>query len=92
MKRQEKRKTRDMAKIQQKQSEVENHPVRNQNAQSFHRKSDGKTTEQCTEIETSLTDLRQQMRSGDLRTYLSLNRLLNGIVLCSISQIFVTRE
>ena len=32
---------------------------------------------------TSRTEFGQQMRSGDLLAYLSLNRLLNGVLSCS---------
>ena len=38
---------------------------------------------ELTNIELSVTEFRHQMRSGDLSAYLSLNRLLNSIVLCS---------
>ena len=34
----------------------------------------------CDKIETSRTEFGQQMRSRELSAYLSLNRLLNGIL------------
>ena len=46
--------------------------------------------ERMEKTQTSLTEFRQQMRSGDLLAYLSLKSLFNGIVscfLCSFVQI-----